>query len=78
MRNEILDEVWRTRDALARRYGHDLGRLAAALREREARETRPVVDRSHGPVADVAAKTAVGRPVSGVRRQQRRPRLVSA
>ena len=35
MKDEIMAEVWRTRDALSKKYGHDLDRIVAAMRERE-------------------------------------------
>lgn len=48
MSNEILEEVWRNRDAIARRCHYKISELATALRELERVERRPVVDRSHG------------------------------
>jgi len=39
MRDEIITEVWRTRDGLAERYGHDLDAIVAAM---PARERRPL------------------------------------
>jgi len=35
MRDEIMAEVWRARDRLARKYGHDLDAIVAAMRKRE-------------------------------------------
>ncbi len=46
MRNEILKEVWRTRDALAARHHHDLDAIVAELKEIEKAAELPVVDRS--------------------------------
>jgi hypothetical protein len=46
MRNEILDEVWRSRDAFARRHNYDLDAMVAELREMERRPLTHIVDRS--------------------------------
>lgn len=35
--NEILEEIWRVREELARESNHDLHAMAEAAREREAR-----------------------------------------
>ena len=35
MRDEIIAEVWRNRDRLAEKYGHDLDAIVAAMQERE-------------------------------------------
>ncbi len=35
MKDEIIAEVWRTRDRLAEKYGHDLDTIVAAIRKRE-------------------------------------------
>lgn len=35
MKDEIMAEVWRNRDALAEKYGHDLDKIVAAMQERE-------------------------------------------
>jgi hypothetical protein len=37
MKDEIMAEVWRTRDELGERYEHDLDKIVAAIRERERR-----------------------------------------
>jgi hypothetical protein len=36
MRHELLEEVWRARDAISAECGHDLKRLAARMRRLEA------------------------------------------
>ena len=35
MENEILEEVWRNRDAIAKRYDYDLDKIVAMIQERE-------------------------------------------
>ena len=44
MADEIIEEVWRVKDEIAREHGYDVDRLAAYCRrrgrEREAREAR--------------------------------------
>jgi len=45
MKNEILEEVWRCRDAFANKYNHDLDAMVAALQEMERNHPEKVVDR---------------------------------
>ena len=45
MKNEILEEVWRNRDAFARKYNYDLDAMVSALQEMERRHPEKVVDR---------------------------------
>ncbi len=45
MKNEILEEVWRTRDEFARRHDYDLEKMTAALRRMERRPWSKVVSR---------------------------------
>jgi hypothetical protein len=45
MTHEILEEVWRNRDALARRHNYDLDSLVAELREMERQPWTAVVSR---------------------------------
>ena len=35
MKDEIIEEVWRNKDELAAKYGHNLDALIAAIRRRE-------------------------------------------
>ena len=42
----IVEEVRRHRQAHAAKHGNDLTKICDALREREARSERPVVNRS--------------------------------
>jgi hypothetical protein len=37
MKHEILEEIWRVRDRISAECGHDLKRLAALMREEEAK-----------------------------------------
>jgi len=46
MKNEIIAEVWRNRDELAAKYGHDLDAIVAAIR---ARERHPLTRIVNGP-----------------------------
>lgn len=45
MKNEILEEVWRNRDAFASKYNYDLDEMVAALQEMERDHPENVVDR---------------------------------
>ena len=42
----IVEEVRKARQAHANRYGNNIARICAALREREAKSTRLVVNRT--------------------------------
>ena len=44
MPDQVMEELWRVKDAMAREYGYDIARLAAALRARQGEEGHPVVD----------------------------------
>jgi hypothetical protein len=46
MKNEILEEVWIHRDALAKKYHYDLDEIIASLQEMEKHPLSTVVDRS--------------------------------
>jgi len=35
MKDEIIAEVWRNRDLLSARYGHDLDAIVAAMKKRQ-------------------------------------------
>ncbi len=45
MRNEILEEVWRNRDAFAKRHNYDLDAMVKELRELERHALGPLVNR---------------------------------
>ncbi len=40
----VLQEIWRTKDALSASYGHDVDRLFDESRERQKRSVHPVVN----------------------------------
>ena len=44
MTDEIIEEVWRAKDQLARRFGYNIEALAEALQKRQESAHRPVVD----------------------------------
>ena len=46
MADEIIEEVWRIKDEIAREHGYDLDRLGAYFRERERRKARREEERS--------------------------------
>ena len=45
MKNEILDQVWRNRDAFARQHGYDIDAMMATLQKGERNSLNAVVDR---------------------------------
>ncbi len=46
MADEIIEEVWRIKDEIAREHGYDLDRLGAYFRERERRRAQREEERS--------------------------------
>ena len=60
MKDEIISEVWRNRDALAAKYNHDLDAIVAAIRQRERCPLTKIVTpgKPNKPV-ELTAKTAV-------------------
>ena len=46
MKSEILEEVWRNRDAFASKYNYDLDAMVAALQEMERHHAEKVIDRT--------------------------------
>ena len=60
MRDEIIAEVWRNRDRLAEKYGHDLDSIVAAMRDRERHPLNAVARRE--PAAEQAQPTPDRRP----------------
>lgn len=44
IKDPIVDEIRRHREQHVATYGHDIKRIAAALREREAKSGRPVLN----------------------------------
>ena len=45
IRDKIIKEVWRGKDAVAAKYKHDVAEMAKALREREKGSSAKVVNR---------------------------------
>jgi hypothetical protein len=45
MKNEILEEVWRNRDAFARKWNYDIDAMVIALQEMEREPCGKLVDR---------------------------------
>ena len=51
--DDVLKEVWRAKEAIAARYGYDVGAIAQALRKRQNRDGRKVVSlEPKRPMAD--------------------------
>ena len=46
MADEIIEEVWRIKDELAREHGYDLDRLGAYFRERERQRAQREEERA--------------------------------
>jgi hypothetical protein len=46
MKNEILEELWRVKDALAKKYNYDVDAMFRDLREREKTSGHRYVDLS--------------------------------
>jgi hypothetical protein len=62
MKDEIIEELWRIKDELAREANYDIHVLCHQLRERQARSRAQVVDRSACPIgADRIRQDASGR-----------------
>ena len=60
MRDEIMVEVWRNRDILAERYGHNLDAIVDAMRKRQRR-------RLPRAILPCAGRTPSGRPARRTR-----------
>ena len=56
MADEIIEELWRIKDEMAREHGYDVRRFAAYIRsrerEREAREARAAKEGGESSVTD--------------------------
>ena len=46
MKDEIIEEVWRAKEAIARSHNYDLDKLATALRTKEKEHAIKTVDLS--------------------------------
>ncbi len=56
-KDEIISEVWRNRDAYAKKHNHNLDRIVADLRKREQAHPERMVDLRH--------RTKACSPISG-------------
>ena len=57
MIDEILQEVWRAKDDLAKRFHYDIDALAAELRKRQEKSGRKVVNLEKEAAEDTARQT---------------------
>jgi len=62
--DEIIKEVWRNREAYAKRHGHSLRKIVADLKKRQQKPFSRLVDRRRGkkgsggtPCVDAPART---------------------
>ena len=46
MKNEVLEELWQSKDAVAKEYGYDIDKLVRGLRKKEESEKARVIDLS--------------------------------
>lgn len=44
MADEVIEELWRIKDAMAREYGYDIARLVTDLQGRQGEEGRRIVN----------------------------------
>lgn len=65
MKNEILEELWRSRDAFAQRHNYDLDAMVAALQEVERRHPEKVVDRRNATAERQTDNHSAGTPEPG-------------
>ncbi len=61
MRDEIIAELWRIKDSIAREFNYDIATLASELRKRQSEGTRRVVDFSKDGAQQVAAASGDSR-----------------
>jgi hypothetical protein len=50
MTDEIIREVWRAKDELAKQFNYDMEALAAELRKRQKESGRKVVNLENAPI----------------------------
>jgi hypothetical protein len=62
MADEIMSELWKIKDDIAREYGYNLDALVAHLRSAESRPGRTVVDRQSTRVAEPGASPDAAPP----------------
>jgi len=56
MKDEIIEELWKAKDDLARECGYDLNKLAALLRSAQEQGKHKVVDYTNHRNADSPAR----------------------
>ncbi len=56
MKDEIIEQVWRAKDQLMHECGHDLGKLAALLRQRQQERKHDTVDLTNHKAAGSRTK----------------------
>ncbi|MBF0275118.1 MAG: hypothetical protein HQK84_07790 [Nitrospinae bacterium] len=44
MKDEIIEELWKVKDEIAKEHNYDIDKLVETLREREKTEKRKIVD----------------------------------
>lgn len=44
MSDEVIEELWRIKDAMAQEYGYDIARLAAGLQSKQGEKGHRIVD----------------------------------
>ncbi len=54
--DEIIAEVWRNRDAYAKRHGRDLHKIVADLQKKQLDPFSPLVDRRRRTIAPSGKK----------------------
>ncbi len=52
MKDPIIDEVWKAKDAIATRHNHNIRQLVEHLREQQKSSQAPIVDLRAQRVAD--------------------------
>ncbi len=58
MKDEIIEQVWRAKDALAKKYGYDVRAMAKDLQRREKMSKVPVVNLHNRQASYVAEEPA--------------------
>ncbi len=48
-KDEIIDEVWKNREAYIKRYHHDINEIISDLKKRQEHSNRVVIDRRLTP-----------------------------
>ena len=59
MSDEIIEELWRIKDGIAREHGYDVRRLAAYLQSEKRVERERAVDVNDVPVTGKSVETTI-------------------